>query len=132
MRFLEKYLETAENDYRIFMCIALIFVLSQYAVILFGKKDEIDKMKPGLTGETVMKVVAAVYMLCTFAGTPRIVIGALAVMASLVPGYLWRIGRDRKRALYVAAVERRYGSPRTAVERARKHRALRKANRFFA
>lgn len=56
--FFEKYLEEGIKDHTMFICIAVVFVIGSSIVILFGKEEEIDSMKPALTMETVMKAPA--------------------------------------------------------------------------
>ena len=112
--FFEKYLEEGIKDHTMFICIAVVFVIGSSIVILFGKEEEIDSMKPALTMETVMKAVAAAYLLYSFIGTPA-PFWALIVMGTLAPVYIWRIRRDKRRSKRIAFVERKFGEhPKSA------------------
>lgn len=130
--FFEKYLEEGIKDHTMFIYIAVVFVIGSSIVILFGKEEEIDSMKPALTMETVMKAVAAAYLLYSFIGTPA-PFWALIVMGTLAPVYIWRIRRDKRRSKRIAFVERKFGEhPKSAVLRAQKSRWMRRAKRFIA
>ena len=132
MDFIEKYIETARDDQKVYICVAVVFLLFQHAVILFGEKEALDEMKPKLTGETAMKAATTAYLLCTFRNTPAALFGTFFVTALLIPAYRWRVKRDERRAKRVKNVEEKYGEPKNAVQRVKKKRAMRIANSFFA